>query len=112
MQIDLANNASVRDAADKIKSLTSAVDILVNCAGVMGVREFIKSVDGVEMHFAANHLGHFLLTNLLVGNLEEAKGRVVNVTSMGYVLAEVDLDGVNFDVSIFRGLAVHGRRKS
>jgi NAD(P)-dependent dehydrogenase (short-subunit alcohol dehydrogenase family) len=99
VQVDLANNASVRAAAKKIKELTSSVDILVNCAGVMGVREFTKSPDGVEMHFAANHLGHFLLTNLLVDELAAEKGHVVNVSSMGYLLGEVDTEDPNFDVS-------------
>jgi NAD(P)-dependent dehydrogenase (short-subunit alcohol dehydrogenase family) len=99
VQADLADNASVRKAAEKIKGITGTVDVLVNCAGIMGVREYKTSADGVEMHFAANHLGHFLLTNLLVDELAVAKGRVVNVTSMGYMLAEVDTEDPNFDVS-------------
>lgn len=90
----------MRAAADKIKSLTSTVDILVNCAGIMGLRTYETSADGVEMHFAANHLGHFLLTNLLIDELAAAKGHVVNVTSMGYMLAEVDTEDANFDVSV------------
>ena len=109
VQIDLTNNATVRAAADKIKKLTSTVDVLVNCAGVLGLREFTQSANGVEMHFAANHLGHFLLTNLLVDELAAAKGRVVNVTSMGYGLAELDVKDANFDVSIASGL-VHDRK--
>jgi NAD(P)-dependent dehydrogenase (short-subunit alcohol dehydrogenase family) len=97
VQADLADNSSVRKAAEKIKSITGTVDVLVNCAGIMGVREYKESVDGVEVHFAANHLGHFLLTNLLVDELAAAKGRVVNVTSMGYMLAEVDTEDPNFE---------------
>ena len=71
---------------------------MINNAGVAARREFEKSEDGVEGVFAANYLGHWVLTNLLVGRVEEVKGVVVNVASGAYVLAEVDVGDVNFEV--------------
>ncbi|KAF7884648.1 uncharacterized protein EAF02_004984 [Botrytis sinoallii] len=67
VEIDLLNNKSVRQAAEKIKTLTDKIDVLINNAGVMAVKYYATSVDGVESQFAANYLGHFLLTNLLDG---------------------------------------------
>ncbi|PQE25150.1 short-chain dehydrogenase protein [Rutstroemia sp. NJR-2017a BVV2] len=65
VEIDLLSNKSVRQAAEKIKRLTDKIHVLINNAGVMAVRNCTTSVDGVESQFAANYLGHFLLTNLL-----------------------------------------------
>ena len=86
VKIDLADNSSVRDTAAKINNMVEKVDILINCAGIMAVKDFQKSADGIEMQFAANYIGHFLLTNLLMKKLVAAgkEARVVNVTSAGY----------------------------
>jgi len=67
------------------------VDVLINNAGVM-FSPYSLSQDGHELHFASNHLGHFLLTNLLVENLIKAKGRVVNLSSIGHALAPKMID--------------------
>lgn len=101
MSIDLADNSSVRKAADKINATVDKIDVLITSGGVMGVREYKTSVDGVESHFAANHLGHFLLTNLILDKIIAAKGTIVNVSSMAYALAEVNTEDPNFDVSGF-----------
>ena len=97
--LDLSENASVHHAAEKIKSSgVDRIDALVNNAGVMAIKDYTESKDGVEMHFAANHLGHFLLTNLLMDLIVDAKGVVVNVSSTGYELAEVNFEDPNFQV--------------
>ena len=98
--LDTSNNSSVRKAADKINSSVKGIDSLINCAGVMGVRPYAVSTDGVESHYATNHLGHFLFTNLLMNKLVAVNGRIVNVTSMAYVLAEANTEDPNFDVSL------------
>jgi NAD(P)-dependent dehydrogenase (short-subunit alcohol dehydrogenase family) len=78
---DLASLASVRAAATVVAARHPAVHVLVNNAGVNVARR-AESADGVELTFAVNHLGPFLLTNLLVPLLEAgAPSRVVNVTS-------------------------------
>ena len=100
IKIDLTNHSSVRTAATEINNKIEKIDILINCAGIMAVKDFQKSADGIEMQFAANHVGHFLLTNLLMEKLVAAgKGaRVVNVTSTGYGLGGPRYDDWNFQV--------------
>lgn len=97
--LDLSSNSSVRDAASKINELVDRLDVVFNVAGVMGLPEYTRSVDGNEMQFASNHLGHFLLTNLLMEKIAKAKGVVVNVSSTGYELNEVQFEDPNFSVS-------------
>ena len=67
------------------------INVLINNAGIMALHDFQKSEDGVEMQFAANHLGHFLLTNLLIPLIFAAGpgSRIVNVSSAGHALGNV-----------------------
>jgi NAD(P)-dependent dehydrogenase (short-subunit alcohol dehydrogenase family) len=82
--LDLASLASVRNAAERILAAHDRLDILVNNAGVMAVPER-KTEDGFEMQFGVNHLGHFLLTALLMPALLRAeRARVVSVTSTAH----------------------------
>lgn len=61
---------------------------------------YAKSVDGIETQFATNYVGHFLLTNLLIGKILKAEGaRVVNVSSSAHRSGVVRFDDVNFEVS-------------
>lgn len=102
VQADLASNESVRRAAAKINSLAGLdhIDIVINAAGNMAVRTYQTSADGNELQFAANYLGHFLLTNLILDKILAAPAStVVNLTSMGYEMGEVNYDDPNFDVS-------------
>lgn len=96
--LDLADNASVRKAAEKVNAEVDKIDVLLNNAGIAGQRKYQVSSDGVEIHFATNYLGHFLFTNLILGKILAAKGTIINITSMAYTLSEVDTDDVNFDV--------------
>lgn len=98
IQCDLTDNTSVRRAAAQVDSLVDRVDILVNNAGIMAVRGFHKSADGVESQFAAGHLGHFLLTNLIIDKLVAAQGTVINMTSSAYALDAADTQDPNFNV--------------
>lgn len=60
LQMDLSSQQSVRAAAAEVLSWKDVpvVDILINSAGVMGVQERTLTEDGIEMHFATNHIGH------------------------------------------------------
>ena len=81
--LDLASLRSVREFSRQVNESPRGLDILVNNAGVMGC-PLAYSEDGFEMHFATNHFGHFLLTNLLLDKLKAApEGRIVNVSSLG-----------------------------
>ena len=82
---------------EQVNSLVERIDVLVNNAGVMAVRTFQPSADGVETQFAAGYLGHFLLTNLLKNKIVAANGIVLNMTSSAYALAEVNTEDPNFE---------------
>lgn len=85
-ELDLADLASVRRAAEEILTGHEAIDILVNNAGVMATPER-WTVDGFELQFGVNHLGHFALTaHLLPGILRAEAARVVTVTSSAHHL--------------------------
>src|SRR5262245_53772125 len=68
-ELDLADLASVRAFAARVRAEHPKVDLLVNNAGVMAVPERRVTVDGFELTFGTNHLGHFALTGLLLPGL-------------------------------------------
>lgn len=81
--------------------------MLVNNAGIMAKSPYSQTPEGIEAQFGANHIGHFLFTNLIMNKLISAEGiasgrtaRVVNVASDGYRLGPVRFDDWNFDVPI------------
>lgn len=81
--LDLSSLASIRSASEELVQRHPRVDLLINNAGVMAIPER-QTVDGFEMQFGVNHLGHFALTALLLGSLLRANAaRIVNVTSTG-----------------------------
>jgi retinol dehydrogenase-12 len=78
---DLSSLGSIRNFAAFIKSKYPHIDVLVNNAAVVK-RERLVSADGYEMMFATNHLGPFLLTNLLLDPLRASgAGRILNITA-------------------------------
>ncbi len=84
VELDLGSLASVHEAAGRILASHQTIDILVNNAGVMGIPER-KTVDGFEMQFGVDHLGHFALTALLMPALLRADAaRIVTVTSTAH----------------------------
>lgn len=84
VRLDLGSLASVREAAAQLLASHETIDTLVNNAGVMGIPEH-KTVDGFEMQFGVDHLGHFALTALLMPALLRAESaRIVTVTSTAH----------------------------
>jgi NAD(P)-dependent dehydrogenase (short-subunit alcohol dehydrogenase family) len=82
--LDLSSQASVKQAAEQILAAHDQVDLLVNNAGVMGISE-ARTVDGFEMQFGVDHLGHWTLSALLLPALLRTPGsRVVTVTSSAH----------------------------
>lgn len=82
--LDLGSLGSVRAAADRVLADHREIDILVNNAGVMAIPER-RTVDGFEMQFGVNHLGHFALTaHLLPALLRATAARIVSVTSTAH----------------------------
>lgn len=89
VELDLGSLASVRAAAERILASHGTLDVLINNAGVMGIPER-RTVDGFEMQFGVDHLGHFALTALLMPALLRADAaRVVTVTSTAHHMGRV-----------------------
>ncbi|KAH7330363.1 hypothetical protein BKA65DRAFT_461180 [Rhexocercosporidium sp. MPI-PUGE-AT-0058] len=94
--LDLASQASVRAAAKEIDTLVENIDIFICNAAIMSC-PFAKTEDGIESQFATNHVGHFLLVNLLRGKLGRKGTRVVVVASSAHGLGSVRFEDWNFD---------------
>lgn len=92
-RLDLADLTSVRAFADTLPG--GQLGLLVNNAGLMAV-PYARTADGFEMQFGVNHLGHFALTGLLLERLTAARdARVVTVSSLVHILANIDMNDLN-----------------
>lgn len=92
MSLDLASFASIRAFSDELQSRHDRLDVLVNNAGLVN-RSRTETEDGFETTFGVNHLGHFLLTSLLLDHLRaSAPSRVVVVASHAHKQARRGLD--------------------
>ena len=84
LRLDLASMRSVRAFCEEFASRHDRLDVLINNAGLVGRRGQLTE-DGFEVHFGVMHLGHFLLTNLLLDKLRDsAPSRVVTVSAFGH----------------------------
>lgn len=95
VELDLSSLASVRACAREINSKVTHIDVLLNNAGVMMCPEW-KTVDGYEFQFGTNHLGHFLLTNLLIPKLKASpSARIVNVSAVAHLPGQIHWNNLN-----------------
>jgi NAD(P)-dependent dehydrogenase (short-subunit alcohol dehydrogenase family) len=89
---DLSSQTSIRQAAGYLRGRYPRLHVLINNAGVIP-RNREVTVDGLEMQFAVNHLAYFLLTNLLLSQLQAgAPSRIINVSSGAHSHATLDFD--------------------
>ncbi|KAL3825567.1 hypothetical protein ACJIZ3_021596 [Penstemon smallii] len=118
MELDLCSMASVRKFASEYNSLALPLNLLINNAGVMAP-PFMLSEDGIESQFAINHLGHFLLTNLLLDNMKntarhsQKEGRIVNLSSAAHQIPYAEgtrFDNIN-DSSSYDSIRAYGQSK-
>ncbi|MGE0484928.1 MAG: SDR family oxidoreductase [Gammaproteobacteria bacterium] len=108
--LDLASLASVRTCAADLAARHPRIDILVNNAGLLPFKRR-TTVDGFEMQFGVNHLGHFLLTQMLLPNLLAAgTPRVINVASMMHHLGRIDFDSFRGEKP-YKPLRAYGQSK-
>ncbi len=92
MVADLSSQDSVRELAHDFRARYKKLHVLVNNAGVF-LPKRVATVDGLEATFATNHLGHFLLTNLLLDELKSsAPARIINITSDAHRGTEIDFE--------------------
>ncbi|MEE3849335.1 oxidoreductase [Gordonia sp. LSe1-13] len=102
-QLDLADLASVRTFAEKF----DGADVLINNAGVMAI-PFKRTADGFEMQMGTNHLGHFVLTALVLPKITD---RVVTLSSSMHQIGRIDLDDLNWDKRKYRRWRAYGDSK-
>ncbi|PSS33057.1 Short-chain dehydrogenase TIC 32 like [Actinidia chinensis var. chinensis] len=118
MELDLSSLASVKKFASEFISLGIPLNLLINNAGI-GSSSFMLSKDNIELVFATNYLGHFLLTNLLLETMKKTsretkqEGRIVNVSSDAYSFSYCE--GIRFDKindpAGFSNIAAYGQSK-
>ncbi len=108
---DLSDLESIRDVVAGFHVEESRLDLLVNNAGAM-LHQRRLSPDGIEMTFATNVLGPFLLTNLLLDLLKaSAPARIVNVSSGGMYTQRLDVDDLQSERGEYDGTAAYARSK-
>ncbi|KZX58583.1 short-chain dehydrogenase [Halioglobus sp. HI00S01] len=109
---DLADLDSVRTGAAAILAHAPQIDILVNNAGVMAC-PLLRTAQGFEMQFGTNHVGHFLLTSLLMpALLQGAPARVVNLSSAAHKFAPVNLEDPNYQQRDYQKWQSYGESKT
>jgi NAD(P)-dependent dehydrogenase (short-subunit alcohol dehydrogenase family) len=110
INLDLASLQSVRACADKLLADGQPFDAIIANAGVMAT-PFGRTIDGFEVQFGTNHLGHFALINqiepLLVDN-----GRLVVLSSLAHRGADINLDDPNFEQQAYDPWVAYSRSKT
>jgi NAD(P)-dependent dehydrogenase (short-subunit alcohol dehydrogenase family) len=109
-ELDLASLKSVRACADALVANGKPFDLVICNAGVMAT-PFGKTADGFETQFGTNHLGHFVLVNR-IASLMKPGARLVNLSSAGHQISDVDLDDPNFERAPYSAWASYGRSKT
>ncbi|KAM6153199.1 retinol dehydrogenase 13 [Erethizon dorsatum] len=109
--LDLASLRSVREFAARVIKEEERVDILINNAAMMRCPHWATE-DGFEMQLGVNHLGHFLLTNLLLDKLKaSAPSRVINLSSLAHVAGHIDFDDLNWQKRKYNTKAAYCQSK-
>jgi NAD(P)-dependent dehydrogenase (short-subunit alcohol dehydrogenase family) len=107
---DLSSQAAIHQMAQQFKERYRRLDILINNAGAVFMQRR-ESVDGIEMTFALNHLGYFLLTNLLLDVLKaSAPTRIVNTSSELHRKAHLDFGDLQ-NARRYRGMNAYHQSK-
>jgi NAD(P)-dependent dehydrogenase (short-subunit alcohol dehydrogenase family) len=110
--VELASLASIRDFAKRFLATYDTLHVLVNNAGVMAC-PLDHTVDGFEMQFGTNHLGHFLLTGLLLPALRKgAPSRIVSVSSRGHHISPVVFEDIEFKQRPYDKWQAYGQSKT
>lgn len=106
--VDMGDLADVRELAGTLRESVPTIDVLCNNAGTVFARRELTA-DGFESTFAVNHLGPFLLTELLRDRLAP-EGRIVNTASVGHYQGTMDFDDLGFEHG-YQIMRAYGRSK-
>lgn len=110
IELDLASLESVHACADKLLSSGRLFDAVIANAGVMAT-PFERTIDGFELQFGTNYLGHFALINQVESLLAD-NGRLIVLSSQAHRIADVDLDDPNFERQAYDPWVAYGRSKT
>ena len=108
--LDLASLKSVRACVEGLLKKGEPFDVVIANAGVMAT-PFGYTLDGFETQFGTNHLGHFVFVNR-IAPLIRAGGRLINLSSAGHRISNVDLQDPNFERTPYDPLVAYGRSKT
>ena len=98
LQLDLTNIVSIKTFAQKFKDSYPKLDLLINNAGVVNLAERAITANGLEMHMATNHLGHFALTGLLYDVIKNTpNSRVVTMGSGASKSGNINFEDFNWE---------------
>lgn len=99
VRMDLAELASVREAAAEVLKTVPQIDALICNAAIAQVPTQKFTKDGFESQLGTNHYGHFVLCGMLFDRIEDSKGRIVVVASLGYKMGirTIQFDDMNWD---------------
>jgi NAD(P)-dependent dehydrogenase (short-subunit alcohol dehydrogenase family) len=112
VQADFSDLDQVRQAARKILDRHPRIDVLINNAGKHNTQR-VLTPDGHEEVFCVNHLASFLLTNLLLDRLKaSAPARILYINSEGHRFGGLNLDDLNWEKRVYRGLQGYGASKT
>ncbi|XP_017061506.1 retinol dehydrogenase 13-like [Drosophila ficusphila] len=101
-ELDLSSLDSIRKFAAGFKKEQDKLHVLINNAGVMHCKKSLTK-DGFEMQLGVNHMGHFLLTHLLLDVLKKtAPSRIVNVSSLAHTQGTINTGDLNSEKSYSR----------
>ena len=112
MQVDTSSQKSIRDFAREFRRKVRRLDVLINnAAGNRGTLPKVDSIDGIELTFATNVLGYFLLTQELLPLLKKsAPARIINVASV--YASDLDLDDLQFERRRFESFKAYAQSKA
>jgi NAD(P)-dependent dehydrogenase (short-subunit alcohol dehydrogenase family) len=108
---DFSSQRQIRKLASDYRAKHNRLDILINNAGTVSDTRVLTE-DGIEQTFAVNHLGYFLLTNLLLDLVQKsAPARIVNVASIGHRHADIDFENLHYEKGGYFIMKAYGRSK-
>lgn len=111
IECNLASFQSVKNAANHILQNFDHIDVLINNAGLFTSNKKMTE-DGIEMQFGVNHLGHFLLTKLLLPLIEKSSyPKIINVSSVAHLHGKIEFDSIKEGKTPYSGLEAYAQSK-
>ncbi len=109
-ELELGSFTSIRAFADRVNRRDDKIDIVINNAGVMAC-PWGRTENGFELQFGTNHLGHFLMTNLITPSLADG-GRIVSLSSSGHRFSAIVFEDINFENRDYDKWLSYGQAKT